>query len=212
MMLPKMNAPKFTNAESVPTTFLRMVHDDILRCETYLSGEHDEKEGSKLHNELVSKYHAYISDFDSTLNGYNYVAHVVDMSYLGIDSIDENIESMKNKLIAFEANGCRNAMRERKISSESINIENNLSAVQTQSFIMDFDAARNQIESMTGLSEKETQETLDKVNEIKEIVQLKDSPKTKWQKLKPILAWIADKSVDVGVTLLPLILKLEIND
>ena len=61
---------------------------------------------------------------------------------------------------------------------------------------------------MSGLSEEETNQTLQKVDEIKAIVELKESKKSKWQKIKPILTWIADKSVDVGIALLPLILKI----
>ena len=42
----------------------------------------------------------------------------------------------------------------------------------------------------------------------KAIVELKEPKKTKWQKIKPILTWLADKSVDVGIALLPLIMKI----
>ena len=61
---------------------------------------------------------------------------------------------------------------------------------------------------MTGLSESETDETLARVNEIQNIVNQNESRKAKWQKVKPILNWLADKSVDVGCALLPLILKI----
>ena len=61
---------------------------------------------------------------------------------------------------------------------------------------------------MTGLSEKEEKDTLKKIDEIKAIVELKETKKTKWQKLKPILGWLADKSVDVGIAILPLLLKI----
>ena len=61
---------------------------------------------------------------------------------------------------------------------------------------------------MTGLSDAETEETLAKIDEIKAIVELKEPKKSKWQKIKPILAWLADKSVDVGIALLSLILKI----
>lgn len=210
MMLPKMDMPKATINRAVPTSFITMVHHDIQRCETFSSEAHDEKEAAKFHSELISKYHAYIDDFDSTLYGYNYVAHAMDIDLLGFNSIVVNIESMKYKLIAFEANGCRNMFRESNNAGGNINIENTLSSVQTQSVIIDFDVVKKQVESMPGLSEKETEETLDKISEIKAIVELKESQKSKWQKLKPILAWIADKSVDVGLALLPLLLKIQL--
>ena len=30
----------------------------------------------------------------------------------------------------------------------------------------------------------------------------------KWEKVKPVLTWLADKSCDVGIALLPLLLKI----
>ena len=52
------------------------------------------------------------------------------------------------------------------------------------------------------------QEVLDKISEIEEVVKSKDSKKSKWEKVKPVLTWLADKSCDVGIALLPLLLKL----
>lgn len=83
-----------------------------------------------------------------------------------------------------------------------------MTATQTQTINITFEDVRRQIEEMTGLSEGETQETLTKIDEIKAIVELKEPKKTKWQKIKPILTWLADKSVDVGIALLPLIMKI----
>ena len=61
---------------------------------------------------------------------------------------------------------------------------------------------------MNGLSDEETENVLAKIDEIKAIVDQKEPKKTKWKKIKPILIWLADKSVDVGCALLPLILKI----
>lgn len=49
---------------------------------------------------------------------------------------------------------------------------------------------------------------LDKISEIEEVVKSKDSKKSKWEKVKPVLTWLADKSCDVGIALLPLLLKI----
>ena len=43
------------------------------------------------------------------------------------------------------------------------------------------------------------------LEELKTIYKSKDSKKTKWAKVKPIMIWLADKSVDVGIAFLPLI-------
>lgn len=50
------------------------------------------------------------------------------------------------------------------------------------------------------LSEEEKVEIISQLNEIKSQVQDKQ---TRWEKIKGILRWIADKSVDVGVAVLP---------
>lgn len=90
----------------------------------------------------------------------------------------------------------------------NISIENNLTANQNQTMTITFEDIKKQIENMSGLSGAETKETIGKIDEIKAIVELKESKKSKWQKIKPILIWLADKSVDVGCALLPLILKI----
>lgn len=69
--------------------------------------------------------------------------------------------------------------------------------------------ARKQVEDMTSLTNIETQEILEKIIEIENAVKVNDSKKTKWEKIKPALKWLADKSLDVGMVILPLLLKLQ---
>lgn len=61
---------------------------------------------------------------------------------------------------------------------------------------------------MTSLTDKETEEILAKITELEEIINSKDKKKTKWEKAKAVLVWLADKSLDVGMALLPLLLKI----
>ena len=44
--------------------------------------------------------------------------------------------------------------------------------------------------------------------ELEEIINGKEKKKTKWEKTKSFLIWLADKSFDVGMALLPLLLKI----
>ena len=67
---------------------------------------------------------------------------------------------------------------------------------------------REKIEDMTLLTNEETKEILAKISEIEEVVKSNDKKKTKWEKVKPVLVWLADKSCDVGIALLPLLLKI----
>lgn len=133
-------------------------------------------------------------------------ANFFDMDLMGEDSLRHNLFVLKNKLVAFKNYGYKN--RKKLSSNNGINIQNHLSATQTQTVNISFESVKKQIEDMTGLSDAETKETLDKIDEIKAIVELKEPKKSKWQKIKPILTWLADKSVDVGIALIPLILKI----
>ena len=68
-----------------------------------------------------------------------------------------------------------------------------------------FEQVRQQIEDMTSLTDRETEEILAKITELEEIINSKDKKKSKWDKLKPIIAWLFDKGFDVFMTILPLI-------
>ena len=128
------------------------------------------------------------------------------MDSMGENALRHNLFVLKNKLTAFTNFGYRSKIHTTRVNR--IAIQNNLTATHTQTINITFEDVRRQIEEMTGLSEGETQETLTKIDEIKAIVELKEPKKTKWQKIKPILTWLADKSVDVGIALLPLIMKI----
>lgn len=188
------------------TDFTKMVDEDIQKCENTLNSSFDERKWKDLHVELTAKYSSHISDIGSDM--YDYFAQG---NFFDIDSMDEsalrhNLFVLKNKLIAFKNYGYKNR---KSISGDNgINIQNTLSATQTQTINISFEAVKKQIEDMTGLSDAETEETLNKIDEIKAIVELKEPKKSKWQKIKPILLWLADKSVDVGIALMPLILKI----
>ena len=72
-----------------------------------------------------------------------------------------------------------------------------------------FESVRSHLEADTSLSDEQTIEAKQKIDEIEAVVKSNDSKKNKWKKLKPVLLWLADKSVDVGTALLPLLLKIQ---
>lgn len=86
-------------------------------------------------------------------------------------------------------------------NSQIVNVTNSVNVNVT------FEQVRKEVEEMTSLTNEQTQEVLDKISEIEEVVKSKDSKKSKWEKVKPVLTWLADKSCDVGIALLPLLLK-----
>lgn len=196
---------KFSTPEN---SFKVMVDDDIRRCSELLSSNFTEAEGMDFHIELASKYQDHILNFGKSLYGYLYDGDFFNYEYIELEALKHNIKSIMFKLIVFQKNGYSNPNMQ---SSQGINIinrnNNELSANQT--ICLSFEDVKRQIAEMTGLSARDTKETLEKVDEIKAIVELKESPKSKWEKVKPILSWIADKSVDVGIVLLTLILNIK---
>lgn len=72
-------------------------------------------------------------------------------------------------------------------------------------FNINFEQAKITINQLTSVDDNLKKETLEKIDEIKNIVNERLPKKKKWDKLKSILIWTADKAVDVGLTLLPLI-------
>lgn len=101
-----------------------------------------------------------------------------------------------------------------ELAKESSAVHNhNINNVENKNIInntmnISFEDARKIINDMSSLPENEIEEIQNKINAIEEIVNSKDSKSKKWTKAKEIVKWIADKGVDVGITLLPLLLKM----
>lgn len=101
-----------------------------------------------------------------------------------------------------------------ELAKESSAVHNhNINNVENKNIInntmnISFEDARKTINDMSSLPENEIEEIQNKINAIEEIVNSKDSKSKKWSKAKEIVKWIADKGVDVGITLLPLLLKM----
>lgn len=100
----------------------------------------------------------------------------------------------------------KDAVVNKSISNTVANISNTNknSAVLNISF----DDVRSRINEMTSLSDEENEEIQERISEIEMIVNSNESKRVKWSKLKEIVKWIADKGVDVGIALLPLLLKI----
>lgn len=172
--------------------FKKIIDNDIVRCEEALNGNGDIR---TLFAEMRSKYSPIINDFDKRLkNMYN------------ISDYFPNIEIMKNKLSLFKAMDYKNSFKETEPQTV---INNN----NTNSIVIDinitFEQARETIERMTALPDSEVEEILKKINELEEIVQSNDRKTKKWENAKGIIKWIADKGVDVGIALLPLLLQIK---
>lgn len=72
-----------------------------------------------------------------------------------------------------------------------------------------FDTVRREIENMSALPDAEIREILSRIDELEAIVKSSERRSKKWENAKEIIKWIADKGVDVGIALLPLLLQIK---
>lgn len=90
-----------------------------------------------------------------------------------------------------------------EIPTTQVNVTTNVNVNIT------FEQVRSKIEDKTSLTDEQTKEALEKVSEIESVVKGEGSKKSKWERIKPILTWLADKSFDVAMTILPLLLQVQ---
>lgn len=62
---------------------------------------------------------------------------------------------------------------------------------------------------MSALPDAEIREILSRIDEMEAIVKSSERKSKKWENAKEIIKWIADKGVDVGIALLPLLLQIK---
>lgn len=184
----------------MPKEFLSMVNADIERLASASKLTWQEK--INLHREIDGRYQACVQDWNngfaqSYSKGVNY-GRLGDTN--GEIYVDNNLKMMKSKLETY----CfgMNAVQLPDVPSTNVTVNTNVNISVT------FEQVREQIEDMTSLTNEQTQEILDKINEIEKVVNSTDKKKNKWEKIKRVLVWLADKSCDVGTALLPLLLKI----
>lgn len=193
-----------TAAPRYETNFTRMVDEDILRCERYLTGARDEKAGSELHLELAAKYPAYIAQFGEHLRRYSQQNGFVMLEYYDCDALTNDLIVMRSRLVAFKNHGYRNG---NIIGDGSRGAKGAPPAAQNPTSGATFAEVRQRIQEMTGLTDAKTADVLEKADALEAIAHSGEPKKAKWQKVRPVLSWLAGESADVGSAMLPLILK-----
>lgn len=175
--------------------FKKIIDEDISKCEAELENGNKASRG-KLHGILLAKYRNIIVGFKDGLHSLFY-----DESGT---YCKENLERMREMLLLFKAMDYKNCYSKNEFSAVTVNNTNNLSATLNVSFA----ETKDQVENMTSLRDEEIEEIQAKIDELEAIVNSADRKTKKWDKAKEIIKWVADKGIDVGLTLLPLILKL----
>lgn len=188
---------------ALPEEFKEMVSSDIKRIAQ--SAKHPHSEKLKLPRELDGRYQACITGWCKGLWGADNAATQI---YYGSienspDSIQENLDMMKAKLETFRFQ--MNMVQVSEVPSTQVNVTTNVNVNLT------FDQVREKIEDMTALSREQTDEILEKINELEEISREKSSRKTKWEKVKPIIAFALDKGADVAIAILSLVMQMKLG-
>ena len=206
MQLPQMKAPTKAQIEvSNQHKQEKEIRSDILKIDAIAMVD-DKAKVLELHRYLDEKYQYCIADWGKSMWGFTAgIGFAYDI--LDVDSLKENLSMMKPKLEAFMHgwNTAKQPARYTPPTTPDVNVtvNNNVTVNIT------FEQVRAKIEDMTSLTDEQTKEALDKVSEIESVVKGDGSKKSKWEKIKPILTWLADKSFDVAMTILPLLLQVQ---
>ena len=181
--------------------FIQMVREDIAKCEKALETG---QEIRSVLNELVGKYSKVSNNFPS-----------IDMNQLLFrmhpNLPQEYVQSICGFLKAYALNNCEDYGFDNTNDTQNngINVITNISNSNENNVKIDcFLEAKSKAENMTSLQDSEIEEILTKIDELREIVNSNDRKSKKWEKAKGVIKWVADKGVDVGLTLLPLIIKI----
>ena len=179
-------------------TVLEMVKNDIELCEQ----SQNQAAGSQdVYEMLIARYTTFYPKFKDEIPASGKAAP------LGMPfDYRREIRTIKAKLETLLAAGYRFEIpvNEKKVPLVKIDNRNE----NTLTVNITFDMVRQQIEDMSALSKTQIDEVLEKIKELEDIVNSDDKKPAKWERAKKILLWVADKGVDVGIAMLPLLLKI----
>lgn len=189
----------------ITNEFKDFVRTDIKRIEKNLKENISKDDLLSLHREIDGRYQSCVMNWNQGLNCVYYLKDSSSVINYGMledrkEKIISNLSMMKSKLETYIFG--MNAVSLPEPPSTTVNVTTSVNLNVT------FEQVRSQIEDMTSLTYEQTKEILDKVAEIETAVNSIGTKKSKWEKIKPVLTWLADKSFDVAMTLLPLLLKI----
>lgn len=159
----------------------------------------------EIHKLMDGKYQARINKWGlsqyewSDKFGFNY-------DYMNKEEVQENLKNMIGKLEGYKQD--LDLIVNERINSNNpnnIKIYNSNNNNNSNINIVDFNNVALKIKNNESLTEEQTKEALEIFEELKTIYKSKDNKKAKWNKVKKILIWLADKSVDLGISFLPTI-------
>ncbi len=191
--------------KSIDNAIIDKVYQDIDNIEEALESNDSEKMFD-VHSEIDATYQSAIINWGMSMYCYN-PNFGFDIYRDDTEALRFNLRKMKAKLRSYSmglnVNYDNQAIKRNQ--NISVNVNNNNSNVINLN--LTFDQARQQVEEMTTLSQKQSDEIIEKINEIENISKEKSTKKRKWEKIKPILAFALDKGVDIAIMLWSLALQ-----
>lgn len=189
--------------------FKAMYEDDLESLKQAISdsGNRETPEIAKqqLYKDVTAKYEAYVPKLSDGLYGYEETSGLYD-EVTG-QELFHDLRQVYNKMLSFKALGYPSLKEAILQSAPMVQITNtNENKVDIN---ISFSDVRREIENMSALPDTEIEEILNKINELEKIVKSPDRKSKKWESAKGIVKWIADKGVDVGIALLPLLLQIK---
>lgn len=159
----------------------------------------------QLYKAVTARYHAYVPKLSDGL--YEYMQAYGLYEDVTGETLFHNLDQIYNKMLAFKALGYPTLKDSIPQSAPMVQITNtNQNKVDIN---ISFNDVRREIENMSALPDTEIEEILNKINELEKIVKSSERKSKKWENAKSIVKWIADKGVDVGIALLPLLLQIK---
>lgn len=187
----------------MPKEFYDMVCSDIKRIEE--SDRMSSEERFKLHRELDGRYQACVKDWYRGLWSSDRDATIISYNKLrdSAKSVQENLAMMKAKLETYKYQMNAVSLPEPTTTNITVNNAVNIS--------LSFEEAKQKIEDMTALNREQTDEILEKIDELEKISKENISRKSKWEKVKPIISFALDKGADVAIAILSLVLQMKLG-
>lgn len=141
------------------------------------------------------------------VEGINHGVNMMPNNSQNLEIWLKNIQYIQEKLELFQ--GLQEEhMETEKYKRQQISVCNhNINSNEINVDIL-FADAREKIQNMSALTDPEIEEILSKIVAIEKIVQSGERKSKKWENAKEIIKWVADKGIDVGITLLPLLLQI----
>lgn len=166
---------------------------------------------------LHSRYSIFIKDFPEDMNLKDMEKYSNDDSDMAQVFFYTYIKRVVEKLRSFKMNGYQDRSDSNMTNNININNEVNASSTSNSSSfsnansvsVLSFEDAKKSIEEMSALNDTEIDEILKKIDELEQIINTSERKSKKWESVKGIIKWVADKSFDVAKIIIPLAFKIE---